>query len=312
VKLNGIFYILRVTMTYFFVLPAWVCKASVFFERRGWHHLAAHLKAGRRKVKKLNASLAPVDGKLCRCTKGKCHLTKRSLNKHRRLCRAGERCPAQKRLGTNFCTTCAFKTKQGCERGHFLDPDSRCTIGIQGYNATKLPVCQGCSTSHYGLLLGTPLANAKNMLPGGEDATRLLAARVEVAHHDAQQLPVYRIQGRFRGPKDKSDPTKEAKNGGFIGQGDMINHSNPSIQGTPGLVASLMDCVFKQNDELPASDFCCVKVHREANGEVKMLEVQPTAARFPALKKQMAKYMRGLEIGSGEGGETTGDEEIYV
>jgi hypothetical protein len=193
-------------------------------------------------------------------------------------------------------------------------------------------VCQGCSSSYYGLLLGTPLANAKNLLPGGEDATQLLAAKVNVTLHDPQQPPEYVTFGRFRGPKDKSDPTEEAGNGRFIRKEDMINHPNPSIQGTPGLVASLMDCILEQQDGLPASGFCCVKVRREANGEVTMLEVQPTVAavegehpldpyealaagnvdQSPALKKQMAKFMRELEIGSGEGGETTEDEEIYV
>ena len=251
-------------------------------------------------------------------------------DEHGQLCRAGERCPGLKRLGMDFCTTCASETEQGCERG-YLEAASRCKKGIQGYNATKLPVCQGCSTSHYGLLLGTPLANAKSLLPGGNNATQLLAARVKVAHHDAQPW-IYQIRGRFRGPKDRSDPTKEAKNGGFIRQRDMIKHSNPSIPGTPELVASLMDCVFKQKDELPASDFCCIKVRRETNGEVKMLEVPQTVDavggehpldpfeslaagnvdQFSALKKQMAEYMRGSEIGPGEGGEARENDEIYV
>ena len=34
-QLKGVFNILRITKNYFFVLTAWVCKLSVFLERRG-------------------------------------------------------------------------------------------------------------------------------------------------------------------------------------------------------------------------------------------------------------------------------------
>ena len=244
-------------------------------------------------------------------------------------------------VALDFCTRCASDHKQGCERGYFLnEAASRCKKGIQGYNATKLRVYQGCSTSHYGLLLGTPLAKAKNLLPGGEDTIRLLAARVKVTHQDA--LPwTYRVGGRFRGPLNKSDPTKEAGNGAFPRNRDMIKHPNSSIQGTPELVISLMQCVFERKYELPTSDFCCVMVHREANAEVKMLEMRRTVGAVeeeapsfveeehtplclftewaaldlfpPTLENEWEQREDGCGFNLGEGEETTEEEiEAYL
>jgi len=123
----------------------------------------------------------------------------------------------------------------------------------------------------------------------------------------------------------KTDPAKEAGNGRYLRKEDMINHPNPTIQSTPGLVTFLMDCVFERQGELPASGFCCVKVRREANGEINMLDVQPKVDAveekhaldpFEALAADMADHFLGLELenrGSGidfgEEGETTEDEE---
>jgi len=129
----------------------------------------------------------------------------------------------------------------------------------------------------------------------------------------------------------KIDPTKEAGNGRYIRKEVMINHPNPSIQGTPKLVASFMDWVLERQGELPASGFCCLKVRREANGEVNMLEVQPTVAaveddhpfnpfealvagmadRFPDLEDEIAEHW-GLRIDLGEEGEAMEEEMIYV
>jgi len=87
-----------------------------------------------------------------------------------------------------------------------------------------------------------------------------------------------------------------------------------------------MDWVLEQQGEPPASGFCCLKVRREANGVINMLEVQPTVAavedehpfdpfealaadmadRFPDLGNQVVEHW-GLGIDLGEEGEAIED-----